>query len=179
MSTGTSDQFKASSSWSIGISILLIILGIAAIALPFTASLVAETWIALLLFFAGVTKLIYAFQSRSDGGFIWKLLLGLLYIATGAVLWLYPLQGVLTLTLVLATFLVAEGLFEITLAFQLRSMPNWAWILGDGIITLILGGMIWFQFPFDAPWTIGTLVGVSILFSGISRLMLSLANRSA
>jgi uncharacterized membrane protein HdeD (DUF308 family) len=75
--------------------------------------------------------------------------------------------------------LLTEGVFELILAFQLRPRQNWTWALGNGIITLLLGGMIWFQWPFDAPWLIGTLVGTSVLFTGISRVMLSLNARSA
>ncbi|MDP8966409.1 MAG: DUF308 domain-containing protein, partial [Cyanobacteriota bacterium] len=94
-------------------------------------------------------------------------------------LFVYPLTGVLTLTLLLGSFLLTEGVFELILAFRLRPQQNWTWALGNGIITLLLGAMIWFQWPFDAPWLIGTLVGTSVLFTGISRVMLSLNARSA
>jgi len=146
---------------------------------PSVSTIVAETWIAVILISAGIAKLVYAFQTRNDAGFVWKLLLSVLYIATGVMLFVYPLTGVLTLTLLLASFLLTEGVFELILAFQLRPRQNWTWALGNGIITLLLGGMIWFQWPFDAPWLIGTLVGTSVLFTGISRVMLSLNARSA
>jgi uncharacterized membrane protein HdeD (DUF308 family) len=161
------------------IGVLLIVLGIVAIAVPSVSTIVAETWIAVILISAGIAKLVYAFQTRNDAGFVWKLLLSVLYIATGVMLFVYPLTGVLTLTLLLASFLLTEGVFELILAFQLRPRQNWTWALGNGIITLLLGGMIWFQWPFDAPWLIGTLVGTSVLFTGISRVMLSLNARSA
>jgi uncharacterized membrane protein HdeD (DUF308 family) len=80
--------------------------------------------------------------------------------------------------LLLGSFLLTEGVFELILAFRLRPQQNWTSVLIDGIITLVLGGMIWFQWPFDAPWLIGTLVGASVLFTGISRVMLSLNPRS-
>jgi uncharacterized membrane protein HdeD (DUF308 family) len=137
-------------------------------------STVVETWIAVLLSSAGVAKLVYAFQTRDRGGFIWKLLLGILYIATGIMLFVNPLTGILTLTLLLASFLLTEGIFELVLAFRLRGQPNWTWALGNAIITLLLGGIIWFEWPFNAPWLIGTLVGASVVVTGISRIMLSL-----
>lgn len=155
-------------------SILLIILGIIAILIPSVTTIVAETWISLILASSGVAKLIYAFQSRQEGGFILKLLLSVLYIATGIYLFIYPLQGVLTLTLLLGSFLLTEGVFELFLAFRLRPQNNWVWVLADGIITLGLGGLVWFQWPSDAPWLIGTLLGASIVSTGVSRLMLSL-----
>lgn len=177
MTTNTAIEPKKRNN-SLIIGILLIVLGIASLILPQVSTLVTETWIALILASSGVAKLVYAFQTREQGGFIWKLLLGTLYIATGAMLFFYPLTGVLTLTLLLGSFLLTEGVFNLILAFRLRPQQNWTWVLVDGIVTLVLGAMIWFQFPFNAPWLIGTLVGVSILFSGISRLGLSLNSNS-
>lgn len=158
---------------SLWIGALLILLGVIAVALPVVSTIFVETWVALILISAGATKLVYAFQTRNSGGFIWKLLLSILYIATGIMLFIYPQTGILTLTLLLGSFLLTEGVFELILAFRLRPQNNWLWVLGDGIVTLILGAMIWFQWPFDAPWLIGTLVGVSVLFTGISRFMLA------
>lgn len=178
MTTNVSNDIKKNTNWSLAIGVLLIVLGIIAIAQPAVSTIFAETWFALILSSAGVAKLVYAFQTRDRGGFVWKLLLSILYIATGVMLFVNPLTGVLTLTLLLGSFLLTEGVFELILAFRLRPQQNWTSVLIDGIITLVLGGMIWFQWPFDAPWLIGTLVGASVLFTGISRVMLSLNPRS-
>ena len=179
MTTDISTDTKKEVNVSLLIGGLLIILGIIAIAQPTVSTIFAETWFALILVSAGAAKLVYAFKTREEGGFIWKLLLSILYSATGVMLFVNPLTGVLTLTLLLASFLVMEGVFELILAFRLRPQQNWTWALGNGIITLVLGAMIWFQWPFNAPWLIGTLVGVSVLFTGVSRVMLSLKARSA
>ncbi len=165
-------------SSSLGIGILLIILGVIAIALPGLSTIFAETWIALFLITAGGAKIAYGFQNRSSQGFIWQILLGVLYIGTGVMLLVTPRTGVLSLTLLLGTFLLTEGVFELIMAFKVRPQKNWLYLLGNGIITLVLGGMIWAQWPLNAPWVIGTLVGVSILSTGISRVMLSLGGRS-
>lgn len=172
-------EVKKQLNWALIVGVLLIVLGIGAMALPVFSTIVAETWIAFILISAGTGKLIYSFKTREENGFIWKLLLSVLYIVTGIMLFLYPLTGILTLTLLLGSFLLTEGVFELLLAFRLRPQQNWIWALGNGIITLVLGAMIWFQFPFNAPWLIGTLVGVSILFTGISRVMLSFTVRNA
>lgn len=179
MSTDISTDIKKGVNGSLLMGVLLIVLGIVAIAQPAVSTIFAETWFALILISAGATKLTYAFQTRSQGGFVWKMLLSGLYIATGVMLFVYPLKGALTLTLLLGSFLLTEGVFELILSFRLRPQQNWTWVLTDGIITLLLGGMIWFQWPFNAPWLIGTLVGVSVLSTGISRVMLSLNTRSA
>lgn len=167
-------QVRNRALWS---GIILTVLGVAAIALPVFSTLFVETWVAVILISAGATKLVYAYQTRDEGGTVWKALLGVLYVATGIMLFIYPRTGILTLTLLLGSFLLTEGVFELILAFQLRPRQNWTWALGNGIVTLILGGMIWFQFPFDAPWLLGTLLGASILLSGISRIGLSLKAR--
>lgn len=179
MTTNVTPEIKNETNGSLWIGILLIVLGIAAIALPQISTIVTETWVALILISAGGAKVAYAFQTRGQGGFVWKLLLSALYVATGIMLFSNPLTGVLTLTLLLGSFLLAEGTFELILAFRLRPQQNWTWVLTDGIITLLLGAMIFFQWPFNAPWLIGTLVGVSVLFTGVSRVMLSLNARSA
>lgn len=179
MTSDVSTDINKNNNGSLLIGGLLIALGIIGIAQPAVSTIFAETWLALILSSAGVAKLVYAFQTRDNGGFVWKLLLSILYIATGVMLFVNPLTGVLTLTLLLGSFLLAEGVFELILAFRLRPQRNWTSVLIDGIITLVLGGMIWFQWPFNAPWLIGTLVGVSVLFTGVSRVMLSLNHRSA
>jgi len=88
-----------------------------------------------------------------------------------------PLVGLASLTLALAVYLFVEGVLEFILSFRLRPLPGSGWLLFDGIITLILAIMIWKTWPSSSEWVIGTLVGISMLFSGISRLMLSLAAR--
>ncbi|BAZ66260.1 MAG: DUF308 domain-containing protein [Pelatocladus maniniholoensis HA4357-MV3] len=178
MTTNISDNLNKNNNRSLWMGIILSVLGIIAIALPVVSTIFAETWVAVILISAGFAKLFYAYNTREQGGFVWKILLSGLYIATGVMLFIYPRTGILTLTLLLGSFLLTEGVFELILAFKLRPQQNWTWVLSDGIITLILGGMIWFQWPFNAPWLLGTLVGASVLFTGVSRVMLSLNGRS-
>jgi len=92
---------------------------------------------------------------------------------------MHPVTGLESLTLALAIYLFVEAILEFVLGFTLRPLPGSGWLLFDGIITLILAVMIWRTFPSSTGWVIGTLVGISMLFSGTSRLMLSLAARSA
>lgn len=175
MTTDLSTPVKSNQNRSLITGIVLTVLGAGAITLPLFSTIVAETWIALILISAGAAKLVYAVQTREQGGFIWKLLLGALYVVTGVMLVVKPLTGVLTLTLLLGSFLLTEGVFNLFLAFRIRNQQNWLWILVDGVVTLALGVMIWAQWPSNAPWLLGTLIGVSLLLSGVSRIMLSLS----
>lgn len=159
--------------------VLMFVCGILAIALPRLSSIEIIVVLSWLILIAGVWHLIFAFQSHSVGGFLWKLFIAALYIIVGVYMWVNPLLSVVSLTLVVAIFLVLEGIIEIALYFGVRRVRHAGWIMLDGIVTLILGILIWRQWPSSSAWVIGTLVGISLIFSGISRFMLSLAARSA
>lgn len=157
----------------IWLSILLIGIGIAAIAVPLVSTIVVETWIAFILISAGAAKIVHSFRTREQSGFIWKILISALYVATGIMLIVNPWSGVVTLTLLLGGFLLTEGIFETILAFQVRPQRNWLSVLANGIITLALGAIVVFQWPGNSPWLLGIAVGASIISTGVSRLMLS------
>ena len=168
---------KQSVGWSIGLSILMIVAGILAIVMPPAAGIAVLVIVAWLLVFSGAVHLVFAWHTRTAGGMIWELLLGVLYILVGVYALLHPVAGLASLTVSLAIYLFAEGLLEFILSFRLRPMPGSNWLLFDGIITLILAILIWRSWPSSTEWVIGTLVGISMLFSGAARLSLSLAAR--
>src|SRR5882724_3524002 len=170
--TSTVPIVKESVGWSIVLSVLLIIAGILAIAIPAVAGIAVNLLVGWLLVFSGGAHLIYAWQTRHNRGFVWELLLGILYFAIGGYLLINPIRGLVTLTLAIALYLWIEGVLEFVLSFWLRGLPGAGWLLFDGIITVILSFLIWRSWPWSTEWAIGTLVGVSMLFSGVSRLML-------
>jgi len=179
MATSTiAAEAKHFTGWSIAISILMILAGILAIGLPLAAGIAVNIVVAWLLTFAGVAHLAFAWHLRRIGGAIWQLLLGVLYIGVGVYLLAHPLAGLLALTLFLAVYLFIEGVLELILAFQVPTRRARAWLALDGVVTLILGFMIWRTWPASTEWAIGTLVGISMIFSGATRLMLSMAARS-
>jgi uncharacterized membrane protein HdeD (DUF308 family) len=174
----TLSLIQQSTTWSIILGALMMVLGVAAISLPLVTSLALTLWIGRLLVGNSVIKLIYAIQTRQQGSLWLKLLLAGLYLAAGVVLIVNPLEAVLPLTLLLGSFLVTEGVVELLLAVQMRSRSNWIWLLFNALLTLALGVFIWAEWPLDAPWVIGLLVGISFIASGLSRIMLSIAVRS-
>jgi uncharacterized membrane protein HdeD (DUF308 family) len=181
MTTNTTTEETANltqpKNMGLWVGVLAIVLGIAAILLPRFSTLVIESWLAFVLISVGTSSTFYAIKTRPEG-FVWQVALGLLYIGTGILLLVNPLGGVLTLTLLLGSFFLTEGVFESILAFQLRPQKNWGWVLSNGIITFALGVLVWSGWPQDAFWTIGTLVGISVLSTGVSRLMLSMNHQS-
>src|SRR5438105_15344438 len=172
INSSTTNGGKGNMIWGI----LMLICGFLAITLPLASGIGVAVVIGWLLLISGVWHLLFGFRSASGiGGFLWQLLLAIVYGAAGLMILLYPLAGLAWLTLVLATFLLIEAALEFVLYFNIRSRANAVWVLVDAIITLLLGILIWARWPFSSVWAIGTLIGVSLIFSGISRLMLSSA----
>ncbi len=173
------DLVRKASTLSTLWGIALIILGILAVGSPFLAAVAVNVFVAWLIVLAGVVHLTVAFHKREAGSLIWRLLVGLAYITFGGYLIARPALGVATLTLVLASLFLVEGILNIALFFKVRTVQGSSWLLIDGIITLLLGLMIYTQWPSSSAWAIGTLVGVSMIVSGVTRVFMSLAVRKA
>jgi uncharacterized membrane protein HdeD (DUF308 family) len=161
--------------WMMVWGIVMLICGIAAIALPWASGIGVVIVVGWVLIFAAVSHSVLAFHTHGVGGVLWQILLALIYGAAGVFMLMNPLAGLLTLTLVLAVFLLMEAALETALYFQLRRAINAGWVLFDAIVTLILAILVWSQWPSSALWFIGTLVGISLIFSGISRVSLASA----
>lgn len=170
---------KESTGWSIVLSIAMIVAGFLAITLPEVAGVAVNLLVGWLLIFAGAMHLVFSWYTHTTGGVIWGILIGLLYAFVGGYLLAHPVLGLVSLTLGLAFYLFAEGILELVLSYQIRHEPGSGWLLFDSVVTLILGVMIWKTWPANTNWVIGTLVGISMLFSGVSRLMLSIMVRRA
>jgi uncharacterized membrane protein HdeD (DUF308 family) len=173
------DIIRQGSTLSIVWGILLIVFGMVAIGSPFLAAVAVNIVIAWLIVLAGIVHIVLAFRTHGAGSVIWKLLVGVAYLFFGGYLILHPLLGVASLTLILASLFLIEGILNIILFFKMRSLGGSTWVLVDGIITLALGLMIYVQWPSSSLWAIGILVGVSMIISGVARVMLSMAVRKA
>jgi uncharacterized membrane protein HdeD (DUF308 family) len=177
MSTSPVGLLKRASGWAIAVSIILIVLGILAITLPLVAAVAVTAIVGWLLMFGGITHIAAAFHARRAGSVVWEILIGLIYVVGGGYMIYHPLLGVATLTLFLASLFLAEGVFEIVAFFGIRGQSGAGWMLLDGLVTILLAGLIWVHWPSSSAWAIGTIVGVSLLFSGVKWLMISLASR--
>jgi uncharacterized membrane protein HdeD (DUF308 family) len=164
--------------WLLAFGILMIILGIFAIGAPVVATIAFQVVLGWLLVIGGIAEGIHAFMAQNWRGFLFELLSAILYVVVGALLLFNPLLGAAALTLLLAVFLVVEGIFKIIMALRVRDHRGWGWVLASGILSLILGAMIWAQWPASGLWVIGLLVGIQLLFTGWSVVMLALAARA-
>jgi uncharacterized membrane protein HdeD (DUF308 family) len=163
--------------WSIALSILMILAGLLAIVVPHAAGIAVTVLVGWLLVFSGVAHVAFGWHTRSTGTLLWEFLLGVAYILVGGYLLMNLTVGLASLTLALTMYLLAEGVLELILSFRLRPMSGSVWLLIDGLITMILAVMIWKAWPSSGAWVIGVLFGISMLFSGVARLILSLAVR--
>lgn len=177
-SIGPSDALRKAGGWTILLGVLLMILGIIAIAFPFASSVAAAIWVGWLLIIGGAVLLAHAIRGRHESGFWLKLLWSIVYLVAGILLLASPVSGVLTLTLVLAVLWIVEGATAIALAFRLRPARPWGWVLFDGIVTVLLGLLIWIGWPGNATWLLGLFLGISLLATGISVLLFGWALRS-
>ena len=179
MAQNSSNLVRRASTLTILWGVSLICLGMFAVAAPLFAAVAVNALIAWLIILAGVVHLVVAFHSREAGSVIWRLLVGLAYICFGGYLMARPALGVASLTLLLASLFLVEGIFNIVLFFRAPTILRSSWFLIDGIVTLLLGLMIYMQWPSSSAWAIGTLVGVSLIFSGVTRIMVALTVRKA
>jgi uncharacterized membrane protein HdeD (DUF308 family) len=165
--------------FSKGWAVVLIIVGFLALLLPFEAGIAIAIAVAILIIAAGIIHLASTFAAKSAGAFLWRLLVGGVYLIAGVYLLVNPQLKLISLTLLLAVLFLVEGVFHIASYFQLRKLSGSVWLLFDGIVTIFLAFLIWIHWPSSAIWAIGTIVGVNLLMSGFTRLMYSNALKRA
>ena len=163
-------------AWSIVLSVLMIGAGLAAIIFPIVSGVAAGELMGWLLIFSGLVHVLFGRHALGEGGgFIWELLLGVVYGAAGIYLLLRHAVGITVLTVGLATYLSAEAGLEFVQCWRLRQLRGVRWIFFDSILTLVIAVLIWMAWHAGNSVVIGALIGISMIFSGISRLMLVLA----
>jgi len=168
---------KRASGWSIVLGILMILAGIIAMFAPWEAGLVITLVVGWSAIFNGFAQIVFAFRTHGGLHIALEVILGIIYIIAGIYLLMHPGLGLLAMTLFLAAFLLVYGIFALVLGFKMRPRSGSGWVLFDGIVTILLGILIWAHWPINSGWVVGTLFGISIFISGVTRLMMSLALR--
>jgi uncharacterized membrane protein HdeD (DUF308 family) len=161
--------------------ILLVILGIAAVIVPPLASLAITIVLGWMFLISGIGGLIVTFWARNVPGFWWSLISAALAVVAGLVLLARPVQGVLTLTIVIGAYFVAEGVATIMYALEHRRelSGRWSWLLIAGLMDILIAFFIIAGLPGSAEWALGLLVGLNLMFGGASLIGMALAARSA
>jgi uncharacterized membrane protein HdeD (DUF308 family) len=161
--------------------IVLDLLGLAAIALPPLAGLASTLILGWILIVAGIAGLLSTSRSRQAPGFGWSLLSAAAALIAGLLLVWNPLAGLVTLTYVLAAYFLVDGVVAVVMALAHRRefSGRWEWMLLNGIIDLILAAIILSGMPGDVAWVLGLLVGIDLVFGGMSLIMMALASRKS
>ena len=171
-------ETRTNSALAVVLGVLMILLGIAAIAEPFIATIAITIVFSWTLIIAGIVRIVHAFQARHKRGFWTTLVIGVLYVIGGILLLSNIFDAALSLTLAFGLIILIEGVLEVIAAFQMRRDPNWGWVLFSGITAIILGILILAQWPVSTVWVLGVFVGINFLLTGLWMIMLSLASRS-
>src|SRR6195952_2086590 len=160
--------------------ILLAILGLAAMIIPPLASLAVTIFLGWMFLISGVAGLVLTFWARRMPGFWWSLISAVLAIGAGIILLAQPVQGTLTLTIVVGAYFLAEGVATIMYALEHRRelSERWSWMLVSGILDILISAIIIAGLPGSAEWALGLLVGVNLLFGGASLIGMALAARN-
>lgn len=173
------EAIQRNSGWFIGLGILWMVFGILAIILPTVAGVAVDILLGILFLVGGAAQIVHAARAKGWRGTVWQGLGGVLALILGAVLLFFPWQGLLALTVVLAAFFLANGVFKIVAAFGNRDMKGWGWLLFSGILSIIIGVLVTIGWPASALWAVGILVGIELLFMGWWMMIAGWAARSA
>jgi uncharacterized membrane protein HdeD (DUF308 family) len=161
--------------------VLLVILGLAAMIVPPLASLAVTIFLGWMFLISGIAGLVLTFWARQMPGFWWSLISAVLAVGAGIILLAKPVQGTLTLTIVVGAYFLAEGVATIMYALEHRRelSERWSWLLLAGILDILIAGMIITGLPGSAEWAIGLLVGINLLFGGATLIGMALAARKS
>ncbi len=176
-------QETVAKSWKMFLieGILLVILGLAAIIVPPLASVAVTIFLGWMFLISGIAGLAFSFWAREMPGFWWSLLSAVIALAAGVLLLWRPLEGTLTLTIVVGAYFLAEGVSTIMYSLEHRRelTDRWGWLLAAGIMDILIAAIIIVGLPGSATWALGLLVGINLVFGGASLIGLAMAARNA
>ena len=160
------EGIKQNAGWAIAIGLISAIAGFVALWTPLIAGLSVTVVVGVLLGVTGVSQVIYAFKTGSIGKGLLTFVLGALSAGVGLYMVVRPGAGLLSLTLVLAIYFLASGITEIIGAFKMKGAKGWVWALFSAVASVLLGALIWWQFPLSGDWAVGMLTGIRMMFGG-------------
>lgn len=173
------EALRKSWPWLFAMGIAMVVLGTIGISWACLATItVTATWLfGFLLLAGGITEIIHSFWAGRWSGMLLHLLVGILYTVVGFMIIDQPEQSAIDLTLVIALFLIVGGIFRIVFALSERFV-GWGWVLMNGVVSLLLGMLIYKQWPASGLWVIGLFIGIELILNGWAWVMLSLGVRS-
>ena len=141
--------------------------------LPYVATLTINILVGVVLLLTGILHLAHAIQVRKWRSITWEVLVAVLFLLIGILFLVYPAGGIVALTILLGIFFLVYAAFKIPLALSWKPRPGWGWLLTSGILSALLGLLVLIGLPGTAAWAIGLILGIDLIFSGITLLALS------
>ena len=170
-------EAKRNWGWFVALGVLLILLGLGVMSTSYYATLFSVFLLGIFLMSAGIVQIIQAFVARRWSGLFIALLLGILYLITGFLFVTRPEISAINLTLWIAAFCFIAGLFRMITSLIFR-FDHWGWFFLNGLITFLLGAMIYSDWPVSGLWVIGLYIGIDMLLSGWSWVLLGFKAKS-
>ncbi|QOL27179.1 DUF308 domain-containing protein [Thalassotalea sp. LPB0316] len=167
-----SDSVRASGQLGTGFGISIVILGIICLIAPFVTGLATTAMLSVLILAAGITTLAYVFNAKSFGAGALQFVSGALITALGSYMLANPTESLGAFTIAVIAYLLIDGILTVVTSFKLKPISGWGWTLASGLSSLLLGGLLWYQWPLSGAFAIGILVGVRLIFAGWSYVML-------
>lgn len=168
------EKIKKHSSVAIASGVIVLLMGILAMASPLAAGISMVAVVGSVLLLGGLGQLSFAI---STGKGIHAIISGALTVAVGGYMLMNSDSALALMTTILAAYLVVSGIVELLMSFKISSVKGWGWILFSGIVSIVLGGMVFSQFPFSGAWAIGLLVGAKLFVDGLALMVLGLSAR--
>jgi uncharacterized membrane protein HdeD (DUF308 family) len=178
MAVAAEPGMRKAGGWVIVWGVALIVAGIVAIVEPAVAAVATALLLAWLFLISGIIELIYAYQQRAHDGLAWKVISGLISLALGIYMLVFPIASIASLALLIGAFLFASGVSSVLLAFKLRPRQGRGWVLFDGVLSIAIAIMIALGWPQNSIDFVGLLVGFCLISHGIWRIMLGRALRT-
>ena len=174
-----SGEVRKNRGWLMFMGVVMIILGVIGLSMEVSLTVVSVLYFGFLVVFGGVVMLIDAFKAGEWSSKLWHVLIALVYIAAGIVMITNPAASAVWITLFLASFFVITGVFRLIIGFQARGrVENWGWIVFAGVISMLLGLVIFAQWPVSGLWVIGMFVAIELILQGFSMISIARAVRA-
>jgi uncharacterized membrane protein HdeD (DUF308 family) len=179
MQRAATNAFRAHWKLFLFQGVVMVVLGVLAVCAPVAASIAVAIYVGWLLLISGVIGLVAIISTHHVHAFLWSLITAALSVVIGILLVLMPVQGAVSLTIVLTAFFIAEGVFQATVAIASRQVlaGTWVWMLLSGLADLVLAAIIIEGWPGTAIWALGLLVGINLLTSGWAVVVAAIAGR--
>jgi uncharacterized membrane protein HdeD (DUF308 family) len=165
--------------WMLALGILLLALGVIGLYMTVALTIASVLFFGALLVVAGIAQAVQAFRATGWRSIALHVGIAALYILGGAIAFYDPVAASLSLTIFIAAMLLVAGVFRAVMAFHMRHTSGWGWVLFGGVISILLGVLIFMQWPVSGLFAIGLFVAIELIVDGWSCILFALAAKSA